>query len=325
MHTVELYSKTFNFDLKVLKQLILLIRPFHIIHQLVIVLLVIGLKQINVTPTEFISAWLMLFLLMPFLFGLNDYWHRVEDKEMGRDRLFTSNSFSKTQVLTFTLSIFLVMNYLAFSRSMITGLFLYLMIICGLLYGYFKHKKQMIKTYSFRTLSGVTFYLVVASYFGLTGVDFLIALFVGLLDLYSHIAGDLRDYQKDKVGKVNTFPVRFGTKYTLFLILGVYLLSVLYLSEIELLQGKLIEFLSMLPYILTFPVISFMGYFLLTLHTIRYNWLHAIFHFSKIATYSFLGLCWLGISLNLVLGLVVLILIAWLVSYYLYLWGDNRI
>ena len=290
----------------------MLVRPFHIVHQITIVLLVIGVHQLSPTFLQVIGAWLMLFLLMPFLFGLNDWMHRKEDAEMERDRLFTSGDIHPNAVLLGLASILLTMTAIALSSGWGTLLWLYAMITCGLLYGYAKHKRLTVTTYLFRTLSGMTFYLVTASHFGFRN-EFALATFVGLLDLFSHIAGDLRDYPLDLRGDVKTFPVRFGIRSTLILIAVVQAISFSLLSA--LLQFSLSFWIA----ILLFSVAGWIAYLLLNIlevHALH----HACFHGVKIASYvlipvSIWGTWWL----------VPTVLLGWAISYLLYLWADNRL
>ncbi len=294
------------------RQSLLLVRPFHIIHQMVIVLMVISLNGISPSPLEILMAWLMLFLLMPFLFGLNDWMHRDEDAEMGRDRLFTSGYVSPKYVPIFLVSILVVMNAIAFSSSLVTLGWLEAMIVCGLLYGYFKHQRYTFLTYLFRTFSGMTFYLVVASYFGYWH-QYLVALFVGLLDLFSHIAGDLRDYPMDLKGNVRTFPVRYGIGNTRKLILAVFAVSMAYLSLIIALPAVFWIFLSI------FAAVGWVIYLLLDalgIHALQ----HAAFHGVKIACYSLIA----GFLISRPL-MVAGVMFAWAVSYLAYLWSDGRL
>ena len=294
------------------RQSLLLIRPFHIIHQLTIVLMVIALNGISPSPLEIFMAWLMLFLLMPFLFGLNDWMHQEEDAMMGRDRLFASGHVSPKYIPVFLVSILVVMNAIAFSSSLATLGWLETMIACGLLYGYFKHKRHTFLTYLFRTFSGMTFYLVVASYFGYWH-QYSVALFVGHLDLFSHIAGDLRDYPLDLKGNVRTFPVRFGIANTRKLILIMFAVSVAYLSFIIALPAVFWIFLSI------FAIAGWSFYLLLDalqIHALQ----HAAFHGVKIACYSLIA----GVLLSQPL-IVAGIMFAWAVSYLAYLWSDGRL
>lgn len=301
---------------------ILLVRPFHIIHQISIIVLVLGLKHIFPTLSDFLLVWLMVFLLMPFLFGLNDYWHRLDDQKMNRDRLFTNHHISPNFVLMSSLSLLLIMNVIAFQRSAVTGGLLYSMILSGLLYGYLKKKKRMLLTYLFRLLSGVTFYLVVASYFHLTEADVLVALFVGFLDLYSHIAGDLRDFKKDKIGNVNTFPVRFGINKTLILIesVGFFTLINYFIFEATILRLHSFATLLVLPMFLIISIVIFWFQ-----DSEKYKWFHAMFHGSKISVYFMLGASLLFTPQLSILLLVFGFLPLWFLSYYLYLWADHRL
>ncbi len=305
-------------DIKLIRQSLMLVRPFHIIHQLVIVYLVISLKGMSPSSLDFIRAWLMLFLLMPFLFGLNDYLHHKDDEKMGRDRLFTSHTWPSWVLLASVLSLLLTMTFLAATRGVLTLAWLYAMIGCGMLYGYFKHKRQMIRTYMFRTFSGITFYMVVASYFGLSAVDWYYAIFVGLLDLFSHIAGDLRDYPLDLVGKVNTFPVRYGIRNTLFLIAGFQILSIGYFISLHRFSSWQLSIFLMC--ILCANTISWLVYGWLNMQEQqRHEWHHALFHGIKILTYS----CIAGLMASN-MHFLPIIMIFWLFSYWLYLWSDGR-
>lgn len=295
-----------------MRQLLMLVRPFHIVHQLTIVMLVIGVHRLSPTFLQVIGAWLMLFLLMPFLFGLNDWMHRKEDAEMGRDRLFTSKNIHPNAVLLGLATILLTMNSIALTSGWTTLLWLYAMITCGMLYGYAKHRRMTATTYLFRTLSGMTFYLVTASHFGYHN-EFALATFIGLLDLFSHIAGDLRDYPLDLVGKVQTFPVRFGIPRTLVLVAIVQGIAFVFLAGI--IDLPRMFWMS----VLLFSSLGWSAYLLfkfLEIHALQ----HACFHGVKIAVYVLIPA-----TLWNAAWAVPLVMLGWAVSYLLYLWADNRL
>ncbi|RMG22922.1 MAG: hypothetical protein D6732_25260 [Methanobacteriota archaeon] len=295
------------------RQSLMLIRPFHIVHQLAIVLLVVSLKGYFPPWYIFLKAWLMLFLLMPFLFGLNDLMHRLEDRRMGRDRLFTSESISMISVGFFLGSVFLVMALIALESGLMTFVWLLLMILCGLLYGYFKHERRTFLTYIFRMLSGVTFYLVVSMYFGFSSIDGWVSLVVGVLDLFSHVAGDLRDFPMDVAGGVRTFPVVYGVDRTERFIFGLQLLG-LFLVGIIFRYG----FWFWL-FILVGCSLGWLTYFVLREGN-AYSWQHAAFHGQKILIYVLVGV-FHGVSI----WFVPLYMMGWFVSYCLYLWADDRL
>ncbi len=296
------------------RQSLMLIRPFHIVHQLAIVILVLSLKSLSPPWFVVFKAWLMLFLLMPFLFGLNDLMHRMEDRQMGRDRLFTSDSISMWMVSMFLFFVLLMMSLLALESGIFTFIFLVLMIVCGLAYGYFKHKRQMVRTYLFRLLSGMSFYLVVAVYFGFSlSDDVRVSLIVGVLDLFSHVAGDLRDYPLDVEGGVRTFPVVYGIESTERLILALELFGLLL---VILVFGFGISFWSV---VLFGSGLGWLLYFLLK-ESGAYSWQHGSFHGQKVFIYVLIS-HFSGFSE----WFVPLFLFGWFMSYCLYLWADDRL
>lgn len=295
------------------RQSLMLVRPFHIVHQLAIVLLVLSLKSVSPPWLMVLKAWLMLFLLMPFLFGLNDLMHRIEDRKMGRDRLFTSDSVSLGWIGLFLGLVLLVMVSIALESGMVTLFWLVSMIGCGLAYGFFKHARRTVLTYLFRMLSGITFYMVVATYFGFSSVDVWVGLIVGVLDLFSHVAGDLRDFPMDVEGGVRTFPVLYGLGRTERLIASLELIGLL-------MVGLVFGFGVVFWFLVFFGLgIGWVAYWLLR-ESDAFSWLHAVFHGQKIFIYVLVAV-FMGSS-----GwFVPLFMLCWFGCYSAYLWADGRL
>ncbi len=309
LHIISI--KKSDFDTEYLKKMLLLVRPFHIVHQVAIIFLVIATKKITPNPVKILLAWSMAFLLMPLLFGINDWIHREEDQKMGRNRLF-SNRMSKHVLLIPPVAFLTYMTIIAATAGWVTVISLYAMIFCGTLYGLFKHLKKTVMTYLFRALSGYTFYLLIAAYFSLSPIDWKIAAFIAVWDLAAHIAGDLRDYSFDRIGNVRTLPVRMGLRITW---LTIFILQIVSLALLELIFRFGTDFWNF-QFLLV--CIGWIAYF--TIHSLKLEQFeHAAFHGMKIATIIFIAQTLFNTS-----NLIQPFLLAWIISYLLYLWGDDR-
>jgi geranylgeranylglycerol-phosphate geranylgeranyltransferase len=322
----------------IMKKLLLMIRPFHIVHQFSIIALAISVRgQLYTTPlVDILLVWLMQFLIMPLTLLINDYLHREEDKKMKlKHRLFVDQNIDQRLVIAIVVSLFFIIALIALSRSIYTLLAMLLIFIVASLYGYFKYKKMTTATYLFRGFSGGALYLFIASYFQLIAIDLLIALLILLLDFTAHISGDLRDLEKDGIANMKTYPVLYGEKVTEYIIVVMQVISISYL---------LIIFYGLID---TFDAILFIGissmsfifyYFFKSRYSIivpwsnqmidRYRyWYHACFHGSKVIVIFLLAFRIADSDITVLnrIGLVILSFMIWLVSYYVYLFIDNRL
>jgi len=315
---------------------LMLVRPFHIVHQWALIFMALSVKGIlgKVSPLDLFTVWIIVFLVMPLLFSINDLLHLEEDKKMKRERLFTVLDIPKRQLTIILTSLILLLILLAGLRNILTLGFLILLMIFATAYGYYKHKKRTILTYSFRTLSGFALYLVISSYFGLTVFDILLAIFVGLTDLQVHIIGDVRDILKDKVADVRTLPVIYGIRATNLIVLVLQFIStsfLLILSNItadtvinskNLLSSVFVGIPRLaIIWVVSFYLVAWVVYlFLLQREKVPYQWLHACFHGAKVMTFVSIG-----ISISGSTWVIVFFFIIWILSYTTYLWADNRL
>ncbi len=319
---------------------LLLIRPFHIVHQWSLILMVIFTKSIYsvVSALDLFVVWLLVFLVMPLLFAINDLMHLEEDRKMGRDRLFTAVSVPPQFLKTVLGSILALLLLISVLRSVTTFIALILLIIFASAYGYYKHKRRTLLTYLFRSLSGFALYLVISSYFALTSTDILLAVFVAMTDLQVHIIGDVRDIKKDKVAELKTLPALYGIPTTNIIVLLLQLFSTSYLMIISNIKdvivfdnGHLLNTdlgqipISSILFIVIFYAVAWVIY-LRFLHRgeIPYQWLHACFHGAKVLTFLAIALSTDAFQLTDLLWLLVFLVI-WFISYLTYLWADDRL
>lgn len=308
-----------------IRKYLLLIRPFQLVFQICAIFFVISIKNelYTISIIDFIKIMIMSLLITPILFTINDFLHRKKDIKMGRDRLFTSSGYSRTFLLLINILCLFLMTIIALSFSILTFFLIYFQIIVSILYGYLKKKKIMILTYFSRGIMAITYYLLLASCFSLDFTDFKILWFIFLLDISVNIAGDLRDYNKDKKGNIITLPVKYGKSITLLVISLIQISSfiILYIFIFDI--GFNLQFSLSVCWLL----VAWILYSLICLKNIGIQWEHAVFHGPKCQIYLWIGSAYITPEIDLIIfiPLTFLIFIFWYGSYKIYLWSDNSL
>ena len=183
----------------------------------------------------------------------------------------------------------------------------------------------MKKTYLFRALSGSSLYIFIASYFGFGPLDIIGAVFIGVWDLQAHFAGDLRDYPKDLLARLQTLPVKHGINKTLSIIFRFQFLGMVLILAIYAFLGQT-QIYRMLVIIFFINYFGWSAYFtLINTMKIRYEWLHACFHGPKILSTILIAMDLMHIATIPIIFTLILAAGVWLLMYASYLWSDNRI
>jgi 4-hydroxybenzoate polyprenyltransferase len=319
------------------KKFLLLIRPFHIVHQISLITLALSVRNLlfETAAIDIILVWLMQFLVMPLTLLLNDYFHRSEDRSMNLNhRLFAGKEIDRSIIVIISIVLLVIIGSIALSRSL-TSLFAMVVIFTSAsLYGYFKHKRMTFTTYIFRAVSGGSLYLFIASYFNLILFDFYIAILIFFMDLTAHITGDLRDLEKDILVPIKTFPVVFSERKTELIVLLLQIFTLFYLILVFYFRNQLIDIYTIFFIVLVVASGFTIYYLLRTKHFIftsinfdRYRqWYHACFHGPKIITIFILSIR-LSIDVSIFEYLIIILIssFVWIISYSIYLSVDNRI
>ena len=325
----------------IFKKSILFLRPFHVVHQWAIIVLILAVKGIyfQVQAMNVLAIWLMAFLVVPLLFIINDYLHKDLDKEMKLERVFTIASISRRAILSISITIFLTVAVLALLRSIENFIFLLVLLLLASLYGFCKYKLKTTLTYIFRGLSGTALYLFIASYFGLYYFELLVALFVGFADIQAHFVGDIRDIKKDSETKLKTLPLRIGIKWTSIFVallqiitIAIWFLVAFSFSSDQLISSNLIKSeiheIPLSTLVACMIMLAFAWPFYLILLGIKSNpdkWLHACFHGSKILNFVLISSLILSFSVLGTFLLLFIFFLSWSIAYFVYLWADDRI
>ena len=302
---------------KKVKKFLIFIRPFHILHHITIIFLAISVKGLynSLLFSEGFKLWIITFTMMILLFVTNEYLHKEEDKNMGRERIFQSMEVQRLYLLLVLIMLFIIDVVLSLFRSpVVLGLYVILLSV-AVGYGFFKHKRITVLTYVFRFLTGFFMYLFVAVYLGYSSIDFNIALVSGYLDLVANISGDLRDFAKDKEGGIRTLPVVIGIEGTQFFIffLQLGLIGILQLISVPATQ------------LISVQVLASLLFHLWKKESWFTPWAHMVFHLAKIISLFLIATMFAGFSFVVTVGGLVTLVFLELLAYIIYLWSDDRI
>ena len=295
-------------SLEWLMQFLHFIRLHQMVYQLTLVTIILFFSP-SATLFQIFSAFVMIVLITPSFLLMQDILGKKDDEKFGQKRILFSDRVNK--IFFFSSITFMVV--LLFLNNLISLLWYIMLFVSTLSYAATKHFHKMFLTYSFRFLSSIfTFLLYLYIIVGGLFEQFLFLLsFISVLDLVGNMAGDIRDGQKDTVAGVKTLLTTSGRAYTLeimdFLVICIFgLLTIKY---------KSIVFILLL-------VVNISPFLLIDQLSIRLS--HAIFHLLKLINFLFVALALASIDILFFFAILSFIVLAWLFSYYFYLFNSTH-
>ncbi len=153
-----------------------------------------------------------------------------------------------------------------------------------------------------------TFLLFVSVFVPLNQFVFFLSFIVGLIDVATNIAGDIRDLIVDRKSAIKTLATETSEKTTLLIIFSLYAFSLMCLQIfISLPLVMILSFLFLL-----------LGGLLLTIHIPRI-WYHGVFHGIKIMFYLLIAV-YLGVKSSQTaiaeIIMIIMIIVGWMCSWY---------
>lgn len=302
------------------RDVLLWIRPYQTVYQLAVFGLVLASKEVKAVGLAEVAGLLAVLVSLPALFIVNDYIHSPNDRLMGRQRFFSRFNRLMRSPLIIAACLVGACSILA-ERSGLPMLITYLLLVGSVcLYAIAKRYRSIVSLYGFRAVSGALLYLVIAAPLGLNQRDYITALLVGLFDLQTNIAGDVRDVYADCKTRLKTLPLVWGVRRTTIVLL---LLQILCLAGFRLtffsLSGTWIiaALLGAVPAWISYLYVLSRGEELVM-------WAHACHHGYKLYVLCLIGRMLAGQSLDTSIYITAVVLVIWFVAYSLYLFGDHR-